>query len=126
MTSTLKSYRNRINTIAIFWGFAVLLLLANVLPFGDAVNNTNGKGIGIRLDYVFHGLGCLMLPLTLVFGKPNPSKIRNMYLLFTILYVCCLELIQIFIPYRSYNNYDLMYNVIGVMIGVFITIGFSK
>lgn len=109
----------------IFWIVAVILLLANVLPFADAVNNSS-KGIGIRLDYVFHGLGCLMLPLTLVFGKQLSPKHRNLYLVFTVTFAVSLELIQILIPYRAYSVYDLMYNVIGVMLGIIIVIGISK
>jgi len=107
----------------IYWIWAGVLLLANVLPLGVAVNNT-GKSIGFRIDYLFHSIGCLILPLILLIGHRKSNRINSnresikRLIIFSFVYAGFLEIIQIFIPYRTFNLMDLVSNVVGVCIGV--------
>lgn len=104
----------------LYWIWSAILLLANVLPFGEAVNKAPELGGYFRLDYVLHCLGCMALPLTLVFlpyKNPKPRKYIAWLLLWVMVLVISLEVIQIFIPYRTYNVLDLASNVLGALVG---------
>lgn len=69
----------------------------------------------VRLDYVFHFL--FFLPLAPCWRISFPKHNKWKVLLYTLLIGALSELIQMFLPARVYNIYDLISNIAGVLTG---------
>ena len=104
----------------------MILILANVLPLGSSVNTASAKGMGFRFDYLLHVLGCMALPLMLLIDKNNSQNLisnnaKTIHLLLvSLILVSAIEIIQILIPYRTFNYRDLISNISGFALGAFI------
>ena len=96
----------------------------NTLPVNETrlSEYTTSRTRGFRIDYLIHFAGFFILPflyyLALRCGKLGHSV--KHYFLTAILFLSAavvIELLQRFIPYRSYNPKDIFYNVAGVTAG---------
>lgn len=105
-----KSLRMAIVMMA--WFLAVLLVPA-ILP----LNFTSFRisTLVVRTDYLVHVLIFTSLTLTLLWVNINTYN----PLIFIILIVAGItaEYVQIYIPHRSYNIYDLISNLLGIVLG---------
>ena len=106
----------------LFWTGYTAMFIAAFLPAGG---NLSGRKLGslIRLDYLLHFLVYLAICLYYLFGQKNSLALfREKALLKFILAVFSLatitEVVQIWVPGRSFNPLDWVANVVGVIAGV--------
>jgi len=102
-----------------FWtGYAAMLILA-VLPSGG---NLSGKNVAtIRLDYLVHFGVYLAIAMYIIAGRKfgfqlfrNHSTTKS--IIIVILLAVITELLQLAVPYRTFNPLDLVANVAGVAV----------
>ena len=122
---SVKSVRDKTglcNVLICIW--IVILIILNVIPLGNELNEgLSTKGWGLRLDYLFHLITFLMFGWIYVLGRitnRNAFSKNQISILISVILVLsvCLELVQIFIPYRAFNPVDLVYNLIGALLSV--------
>jgi VanZ family protein len=108
----------------LFWGWLIVVFVLNVVPLGNELNrDLSAKRFICRLDYVVHSLTFLAFAWIWVLGK-----IKNVcwYKSYEVLQFCGVvfvsaigvELLQIFIPYRTFNPMDMMANLFGAIISM--------
>ncbi len=104
------------SAFVIFAGYVVLLLTIILIPFDIAGTPVNQiRLLSVRLDYILHALVVMpLLPLWHLAQPANPLLIK---LLAGIVFVAGVEIVQLVIPYRTYNIYDLISNLAGVGAG---------
>ena len=102
----------------IFWSWVAFILYMTFAP-GAAVDLTHPGGIPFRLDYVLHLVAYFMLYawffLTVQSGKPALKPVFLGYIVIIVLGAGT-ELVQIYVPWRAFNIFDLMYNIAGILI----------
>ncbi len=107
----------------LFWGWLMVVLILNVVPLGNETNRglSGNKIFQFRLDYVVHSLTFLVFAWIWVLGKiKNVSWFESYEVLKFggIVFVSALviELLQIFLPYRTFNPMDMMANLVGAIL----------
>jgi len=107
----------------LFWGWLIIVVVFNVIPLGNETNRSlsGNKIYQFRLDYVVHSLTFLVFAWIWVLGKiKNVCWFEgNEVLKFCgILFISALgfELLQILIPYRTFNTMDMMANLFGAIL----------
>lgn len=110
----------------LFWIWLIILYLLNVIPLGDNVNHNliSHKSI-IRLDYLIHIITLLVFSGIYLFGylRMEPIFLKHGLVSFSAIVISaaiCLEIIQIWIPYRTFNPLDLISNLFGAVLGIFV------
>jgi len=110
----------------LFWYWLIILLVINVVPLGNDINKIIHKTVfKFRLDYLIHFCSFLIfIPLYFIEvrrGGPIFSKKPVLkYLLIVGGASVIFELVQYFLPYRTFNPMDLISNLIGAIIGTII------
>lgn len=108
----------------LFWVWLIILLILNTIPLGDSVNRSlSTHKFVFRLDYIIHLLTFMAFSGVYILGNILNQHIfkSNELLKFaviTILAAISLELLQILIPYRTFNPWDLVANVLGAVLGI--------
>ena len=109
----------------LFWGWLIVVLILNVVPLGNETNRglSGNKIFKFRLDYVMHSLTFLVFARIWVLGKIKDVCWFESYEVLKfggIIFVAAvgIELIQIFIPYRTFNPMDLMANLFGAILAM--------
>ena len=106
----------------IFWGWLIIVVFLNVVPLGNEINrDLTAKRFIFRLDYVVHSLTFLAFAWVWVFGKVKNVCWYESYEVLKfggIVFVSAVgvELLQIFIPYRTFNPLDMMANLFGAIL----------
>ncbi len=106
----------------LFWGWLILVLIFNVVPFGNELNqDLTTKRVVFRLDYVVHSLTFLVFAWIWVLGKIKDVCWFESYEILKfggIVFVSAMgiELLQIFVPYRTFNPIDMMANIFGAIL----------
>ena len=107
----------------LLWGWLIVVLILNVVPLGNETNRglSGNKIFQFRLDYVVHSLTFLVFAWIWVLGKiKNVSWFESYEVLKFggIVFVSALviELLQIFLPYRTFNPMDMMANLVGAIL----------
>ena len=107
----------------LFWGWLIMVLILNVVPFGNETNRSlsSNKLFKFRLDYVVHSLTFLVFAWIWVFGKIKDVCWFESYEVLKfggIVFVSAMviELLQIFVPYRTFNPMDMIANLFGAII----------
>jgi VanZ family protein len=108
----------------LFYLICISLLITSVIKFGGALNRTK-IGIGeikFRLDHVLHALAYFIFSMYYSVGDYFGLKLFNrkryvffFFLLFAVGFLA--EVLQIWIPYRSFSLLDLLSNLIGIVAG---------
>jgi len=107
----------------LFWYWLIILLVINVIPLGNDIYKIINKPVfKFRLDYLIHFYSFLIfIPLYFIEvkrGGPIFSKKPVLkYLLIIGGAAVIFELIQYFLPYRTFNPMDLISNLTGAIIG---------
>ena len=117
------TYTKRIPRILfLLYCFAIILL--TVLPIdGESSSLNNTYFVTIRLDYLLHSLVFLpFLPLatysiSITSGNLKPTIRIPLLIIIGILFAIITEVIQHFLPYRTFNINDLIANTLGVLLG---------
>ena len=106
----------------ILFTYLFFLLIAALIPLNNAGTALNENHVfTLRWDYLLHVI--VYAPLPVLLGKQY-TKLWFPILLAFIL-SAGLEFIQVFLPYRGFNFYDMAANGAGVGIG-YIIIAISK
>ena len=106
----------------LFWGWLIVVLILNVVPLGNELNqDLTTKRFVFRLDYVVHLLTFLVFAWIWVLGKIKDVCWFESYEVLKfggIVFVSAVgvELIQIFVPYRTFNPMDMMANIFGAIL----------
>ena len=107
----------------LFWGWLIMVLILNVVPFGNETNRSlsSNKLFKFRLDYVVHSLTFLVFAWIWVLGKINKVCWFESYEVLKfggIVFVSAMgiELLQIFVPYRTFNPMDMIANLFGAIL----------
>ena len=107
----------------LFWGWLIMVLILNVVPFGNETNRSlsSNKLFKFRLDYVVHSLTFLVFAWIWVFGKIKDVCWFESYEVLKfggIVFVSAMviELLQIFVPYRTFNPMDMIANLFGAIL----------
>ena len=108
----------------LFWGWLILVLILNVVPLGNELNqDLTTKRFVFRLDYVVHLLTFLVFAWIWVLGKIKDVCWFESYEVLKfggIVFVSAIgiELLQIFIPYRTFNPMDMIANIFGAILTI--------
>lgn len=105
-----------------FWPvFLVVLYLS--FANNKVIDAINADQYPVRLDYVFHFLAYMGLVIGYRIGHPQ-LRLRRFLLspgfVITLLLAIASEAAQFYIPWRTFNWYDMGMNVAGVLCGVVI------
>ena len=111
--------------IWLFWGWLVIVLILNVVPLGNETNRglSGNKIFQFRMDYVVHSLTFLVFAWIWVLGKIKDVCWFESYEVLKfggIVFVAAMGigLLQIFVPYRTFNPMDMMANIFGAILAM--------
>jgi VanZ family protein len=108
--------------LLLLWGYSLPVVAISVLPISyEADQSLNEINIVFfRLDYLLHTaiflIWGLVAGLCIIKVSENKQKSIIVFGLIGILLAVLTELIQKFLPYRGYNVYDMIGNVLGVLL----------
>ena len=92
----------------------LIILVLSVIP-DNSPNKIQVQGFEMRLDYLMH-FG-VYFPLGF-FLKKSMLSIRHIFFVLLLLAVTAIpESLQLFVPYRTFNPIDLMFNLLGAVAG---------
>ena len=108
----------------IFLLYLIIIILLSILPINGVSSPLNDTHIvKIRLDYLLHTLIFLpFLPLAMC-SMSVSSEISKQFiyilslLLIGIIFAIITEIIQFYLPFRTFNVNDLIANILGVILG---------
>ena len=94
--------------------YLFIIFLGIVLPINNKESTINHTYVfSLRLDYLFH---ILIFAPWFYFYKTLNFKINKFVWLFLGFGIAILfELIQNLIPYRTYNYFDMLFNIVGIL-----------
>ena len=117
-----KNSKNNFGLILI--AYVVVILVLHVIPTGGTGVALNRMEIGeLRADYLVHSALFLpWMPLVLIYlrsGSPVPASKPHIacWLMLGLVIAFVAEGAQYWIPYRSFNPMDVIFNKIGVLAG---------
>lgn len=111
----------RLSYILVAYG--LFLVIASLIPILGSMNKVNiNLGAELRLDYIVHFCaysGFFVLPVVLKwFGLVDSQKIPVAKIfIFTILLAISTEILQGMTTFRTFNIYDILFNVFGIIFG---------
>jgi VanZ family protein len=116
--------RNRIYQY-IFWLGYFAVLVTTFIPVSGELNKRiiGTEALHIRLDHLLHLLVYFLISMFYLFGMRNGFTLfkRNSLLIFImlILFLATItEVIQLWVPARTFNPMDLIANIIGLTAGI--------
>ena len=119
----------RIIYIIIFWIGYIAVLITSLLRFGFELNKVDVHmgSIDLRLDHLLHVITYFIICMYYLFGRRKgyllfERKPLIKFILAVLLLATVTEFLQLFVPMRVFNLYDLISNLTGVGLGVFIII----
>lgn len=123
MIKTLHRYKKLIKIV--FWLWLLFIAIVSTLP-NIPTQKINIWDQPFRLDYLEHfGVFAILLGLFVIWKSDEHAhfNVRAELLFLVGLFVFAIadEIHQIWIPGRSYNPLDLIYNVLGFIAGLYIT-----
>jgi VanZ family protein len=112
----------------IFWFGYAAMLVASFLPIGGNLSSEHGV-FQIRLDYLWHALVYFAVCLFFITGsllklKVFEKKNRLKFFLFMVLLATVSEVVQLWVPYRSFNIMDWLSNMTGLALGFVLVLVF--
>ncbi|HQH49981.1 MAG TPA: VanZ family protein [Candidatus Cloacimonadota bacterium] len=112
-----------------FYHWQLLLVFLNFIPMGNGMNRSlTGNKVGVfRLDYLIHFAMILFFAIIWGVGKHRNvnwfAKHETLkYCTLLILTGIGLELLQLALPWRTFNPVDMLFNLIGAASAVAIII----
>ena len=109
----------------IFWaGYLTVLITAFFSVKGDLNKiNIGTEAFHIRLDHLLHLFVYFLICMYFLFGQQigltlfKKESLRN-FIIYVLLLATVTELVQLWVPKRAFNVFDLLSNVGGVFIGL--------
>jgi uncharacterized membrane protein len=107
----------------LFWLWLLVLIVINVIPIGNKSLNRNMLWV-FRLDYLAHSIMILCFAFIWVLAAIHHVRIFKQYdaLKYSAIVLAagiCLELLQLAVPWRSFNPVDMIYNLGGAILAIF-------
>ena len=108
----------------LFWGWILFILANSLLPGQiEPIDQDNGQNL-LRLDYMLHFGAYFVLAVFFFFWQVNGRYILlrkqvTMFLAGGILLAAGSEIVQYFVPERSFNPNDFVSNTLGLILGIF-------
>jgi len=93
--------------------FYTLLIISACLAFANLGNSFESATLN---DKLLHILGFIFLAISAYISQ-NFANQRHIFI-FLVCYGFIIEIIQFFLPYRNYSNFDLIANLIGIIVGL--------
>ncbi len=118
-SSSLKKNNNTIKLVALFYVLTLVALF--LIPFNTTKSINTINVFSFRLDHLIHSL--VFIPIPLLFAEiiKGNSKTRFIkVLLLSLTLALALEVLHLFLSYRAFTLPDLLANLLGVTIGIFI------
>ena len=110
-----------------FWFWFIMVIILSVIP-GTPKSRINIWGLDFRMDYMEHLVVYFILGLLYVSRKrglvSETTLIKVLYILLWMIFAIAMEIVQKFIAGRSFNPNDMYYNVIGIILGLVITMSY--
>jgi glycopeptide antibiotics resistance protein len=102
-----------------------ILFLLTILPINSSDNSliNNTFILEVRLDYLLHAL--LYFPWLFLAVKATKAG-HIIALLYGLLFAAGTEVLQLLLPYRTFNINDLLANVLGLLSGLILVIPFGS
>jgi VanZ family protein len=118
-----KIKRRRTLFQILFWSWLIFILINTLSPKQLTTGGSDQDLFFIRLDYLEHFGAYLILAVFFYFWQANGhlSLFKKQFLIFlagAIVLVVGSELSQLIIPGRSFNEYDLLANGLGLAAGI--------
>jgi len=117
-----------------FWSYLTTLFLVSVLPSFGKLNEKHVRIVldyELRLDYLIHIGAYITFFLIYVLSRfVNQPLFKENSLVkiigITIISAIVTEAVQLIIPYRTFNPFDCLSNIVGVGLGILISISLQK
>lgn len=108
-----------------FWLWLAIILFITLVPQSHKVIKTNSNSF-FRLDYTIHFFVYFSLSVLFIFWRINQwfrisTKELIWYVLAGIAVCSITELLQLYIPGRTFNKIDLLFNIFGILTGIIST-----
>lgn len=107
--------------IFIFWTFALVIMsiIPNSVPHALQI----GESSIVRTDYILHFISFLVLPIFyFLSGEKNILRKISLNIWLTliagVIFAILTETIQIYIPGRTFNILDMIWNIFGLLCGI--------
>ncbi len=111
------------NARFIISSYLVVLILLATLPINGSESTANNTFVAeIRLDYIIHALFLLPWMCFMLLFDWKIIKAYVKWFSIGLLIAFFLEYVQFFLPYRTYNILDLLYNFLGLFLGTLLWI----
>lgn len=107
----------------LFYLYLLTALILHVIPTGSSISLNEFEIGDLRLDYLLHTLIFLpwmpLIRLRSIQDKTSLSLKKSViWLIAGTLFAALCETVQIWIPYRSFNPLDLLFNISGILLGL--------
>lgn len=106
----------------LFWIWFAILLILNVIPIGNDMNKglSGNHILEFRLDYLVHSLTILGFAWLNLAARSlgSPGLKLAPFAALVVLGAVLYELVQYFIPWRSFNPVDMFYGFVGAVLAV--------
>ncbi len=117
-------FKNKKLFAILFWIWVALILYFTLTPIGPKLK-LEIKDQSIRLDYFFHFLVYFGLSMFYLIWKADnnfrvKSKLLILFLFTSIIFSFISEIVQNYIPNRSFNPIDFYFNSAGIISGIFL------
>jgi len=118
----MKIIRNKKVWTLIFYAWLLGVFILTSMTFSEVVKEQNESGF--RFDYLQHFILYAIIPVLFYFAEGAGLRriFKDKYYLFLLglLFAILTEIQQFYIPGRSFNPVDLVLNIGGFIIGIFI------
>jgi len=91
----------------------VLITLAAVVPYGSKIQSVTVVSVGLDKIAHFIGFACMGL-FALGAGIGSPPWKRSLLVFLVLAFGVVIEVVQYYLPYRTFNPVDIFANVCGV------------
>jgi len=109
---------------SLFWLWLVILIVVNVIPLGNRIETSlTSRRFIFRLDYLIHALSFLVFGLIAILGRIANKPVFKIngfirFVLLILITAVALEFIQHWIPYRTFNPWDMAGNLLGAVLAI--------
>lgn len=101
--------------------YLLLILVVSIIP-SAGVGSIEMNLFTLRIDYPLHALAFLPIPIFAFLGNELNCTSFQWNLMLTLATILALgaEFIQLLVPSRTFNPFDLLCNLLGLSIGILI------
>lgn len=113
-----------VKKLVLLW--LVVLIIVNIIPIGNEPNQSlsGNKLLVFRLDYLAHSIMILVFAWIWVLGRVLGIRVLSVleFSLIVLAAAVGLEVLQLLVPWRSFNVVDMFYNLVGAGVGVLVVV----